>query len=101
MRRFGLALTMAVLSLPALLNPARGQSGAFSLQELHDRTIERRAVEAAIWGMPLVSFDAMQNAASATHQSDGPLVAGEVGERSAAIDARETQSPVEFIAARR
>lgn len=33
-----------------------------SAAELADRTIERRAVEAAIWGMPLVNTDAMRQA---------------------------------------
>jgi hypothetical protein len=35
---------------------------AFSSKDLTQRTIERRAVEAAIWGMPIVSFDAMRQA---------------------------------------
>jgi hypothetical protein len=34
----------------------------FSAEDLARRTIERRAVEAAIWGMPIVSFDAMRQA---------------------------------------
>lgn len=33
-----------------------------SPNELLQRTIERRAVEAVIWGMPIVSFDAMRQA---------------------------------------
>jgi hypothetical protein len=33
-----------------------------SSQELAQRTVHRRAVEAAIWGMPLVSVDAMRQA---------------------------------------
>ena len=32
------------------------------VEELIERTVHRRAVEAAIWGMPLVSFDAMRQA---------------------------------------
>jgi len=35
---------------------------SFSSSELADRTLHRRAVEAAIWGMPLVNFDAMRQA---------------------------------------
>jgi len=34
----------------------------FSSEELHRRTLERRAVEAAIWGMPIVSVHAMREA---------------------------------------
>ncbi len=34
----------------------------FSPSELAERTLRRRAVEAAIWGMPIVSFDAMRQA---------------------------------------
>ena len=32
----------------------------FSSTELAERTLHRRAVEAAIWGMPLVNVDAMR-----------------------------------------
>src|SRR5271157_2124654 len=34
----------------------------FSNEQLQRRTLERRAVEAAIWGMPIVSMDAMRQA---------------------------------------
>jgi hypothetical protein len=34
----------------------------FSDEDLTRRRVERRAVEAAIWGMPLVSVDAMRQA---------------------------------------
>jgi hypothetical protein len=34
----------------------------FSSEEITQRTIQRRAVEAAIWGMPIVNFDAMRQA---------------------------------------
>lgn len=34
----------------------------YSPAQLQERTYERRAVEAAIWGMPLVSFDSMRQA---------------------------------------
>lgn len=52
-------LSMALLgSLGAPLARAQG----FSAEDLAHRTIERRAVEAAIWGMPIVSFDAMREA---------------------------------------
>jgi hypothetical protein len=50
---------MALLgSLGAPLARAQG----FSAEDLARRTFERRAVEAAIWGMPIVSFDAMREA---------------------------------------
>jgi hypothetical protein len=34
----------------------------FSAEELARRTVERRAVEAVIWGMPVVNTDAMRQA---------------------------------------
>jgi hypothetical protein len=37
-------------------------SPALTATQLSDRTLLRRAVEAAIWGMPIVSFDAMRQA---------------------------------------
>src|SRR5688572_2472271 len=43
---------ITLVNPPARLNP----------EQLAQRTIERRAVEAAIWGMPIVSFDAMRQA---------------------------------------
>ena len=41
-----------------LVNPP----ASLSAEELTDRMIERRATEAAIWGMPIVSVDAMRQA---------------------------------------
>jgi hypothetical protein len=38
------------------------QAVTFSSKDLTQRAIEHRAVEAAIWGMPIVSFDAMRQA---------------------------------------
>lgn len=35
---------------------------SFTAEDLSNRTIERRAVEAAIWGMPVISFDVMRQA---------------------------------------
>jgi hypothetical protein len=37
-----------------------GSAQIFSTEELTQRAVERRAVEAAIWGMPIVSVDAMR-----------------------------------------
>ena len=37
-----------------------------SPEELTRRSVERRAVEAAIWGMPIASFDAMRQRSSVT-----------------------------------
>jgi hypothetical protein len=45
------------------LTPARAQQTTaqqFSAKELTSRALSRRAVDAAIWGMPIVSFDAMR-----------------------------------------
>ena len=50
----------------ALVLMAAGAASApaqdFSPEELASRTIERRAVEAAIWGMPAINFDLMRQA---------------------------------------
>ncbi len=49
-----LSLTLAVVGLS---NHAQAQS--FTSDDLARRTIERRAVEAVIWGMPAVNYDLM------------------------------------------
>jgi len=51
---FTLALTLALLVAPILL------AQDFSNEDLAKRTIERRAVEAVIWGMPAVNYDLMR-----------------------------------------
>jgi hypothetical protein len=49
---------------PVKESPATGRSTqkSYSVADLTRRAIERRAVEAAIWGMPLVNVDAMRQA---------------------------------------
>ena len=51
-----IALTLAALIAPIVL------AQELSTEDLAKRTIERRAVEAVIWGMPLVNTDAMRQA---------------------------------------
>ena len=51
-----------VLAACAVMCVAAAQVQDYSPEELARRAIERRAVEAAIWGMPLVTFDAMRQA---------------------------------------
>ena len=53
-------ITSALLGALAF-TPA--QAADFSSAELHRRTIERRAVDAVIWGLPLVGEDACKQAA--------------------------------------
>jgi hypothetical protein len=53
-------IVLAALALICALASAQTQN--FSSEDLVRRTIERRAVEAAIWGMPLVNTDAMRQA---------------------------------------
>ena len=48
---------LTALSLLAAIGTAMAQ--AFAPEELHRRAIERRAVEAVIWGMPAVNYDLM------------------------------------------
>lgn len=58
-RFYGICLVNAIISLAPVFSAVADD---FTAQELNHRTIERRAVEAAIWGMPLVSVDAMREA---------------------------------------
>jgi hypothetical protein len=59
MRRLDLSLAIALAALmPNAL--AQNAAGRPSSAELTKRTLERRAVDAAIWGMPIVSFDVMR-----------------------------------------
>jgi hypothetical protein len=50
-------LTLATMSLPALRLSAQGLPS-----QSEERLLERRAVDAAIWGLPIVSLDAMRQA---------------------------------------
>lgn len=49
------SILAAFVAVAALASPAAG----FTPEELRDRMIERRAVEAAIWGIPAVNYDLM------------------------------------------
>jgi hypothetical protein len=51
-----------LVALALLGAAASAQAQPFSPAALTRRVIERRAVEAAIWGMPLVNVDAMRQA---------------------------------------
>ena len=51
---------MAALALTVGLAPTLAQAQDLSPTELQKRAIERRAVEAAIWGMPAVNADLMR-----------------------------------------
>jgi hypothetical protein len=55
-----LSLLLIASLRPLGVTSARAQE--FSAADLVRRTIERRAVEAAIWGIPTVSFEAMREA---------------------------------------
>ncbi|MBY5668787.1 DUF1254 domain-containing protein [Rhizobium leguminosarum] len=46
---------LVMLAAAAISSPV----AAFSPEELRERTVERRAVEAAIWGIPAVNYDLM------------------------------------------
>jgi hypothetical protein len=54
------SIVLAALALVCVTTSAPAQN--FSSADLTRRTIERRAVEAAIWGMPLVNVDTMRQA---------------------------------------
>ncbi|MNZ44801.1 hypothetical protein D3C78_624380 [compost metagenome] len=54
-----LSLGVAATVLPSVSQAAAAK---FTSEQLQERMLERRAVEAALWGMPLVNFDAMRQA---------------------------------------
>jgi hypothetical protein len=55
-----------ILTLTFLLSTAMAaQAQNYSAEELHRRAVERRAVEAVIWGMPAVNYERMLQAAVA------------------------------------
>src|SRR3712207_97164 len=66
-RTFLAALTFLVLAAPA---SAQG----FTPQELEQRAVHRRAVEAVIWGMPAVNFDLMLQAALKAGAKENQIV---------------------------
>ena len=53
---------LAVVAIAVLTVPSMVFAQTFSLEELDSRRVERRAVDAAIWGMPTINFDAMRQA---------------------------------------
>jgi hypothetical protein len=72
-RRHMLATTASVLAATcmqssALIPPAQAEQNTpvgtvtYSSEELTQRAVARRAVDAAIWAMPIVNFDAMRQA---------------------------------------
>jgi hypothetical protein len=54
------ALTFALTAVFAPADAQQTNLPKFSVEELARRTVERRAVDAVIWGMPIVSFDALR-----------------------------------------
>jgi hypothetical protein len=63
-------ITLTTLAMLALNVSAKD----FSSEELQQRMLERRAIEAVIWGMPIVSLDAMRQA----YFSDGKAKYGDI-----------------------
>jgi hypothetical protein len=53
-------MTRAVLAALGLLCAATAQAQTLSPEDLARRQLERRAVEAVIWGMPAVNTDLMR-----------------------------------------
>jgi hypothetical protein len=56
-------LNTITLAVPLLMAAAAAQAREFSSEDLARRTVERRAIEAVIWGMPAVNYDLMYQAA--------------------------------------
>jgi hypothetical protein len=59
MKRSSISFAIAFLAFTSNAL-AQEATGRFTSAELTKRTLERRAVDAAIWGMPIVSFDVMR-----------------------------------------
>jgi hypothetical protein len=55
--------TFIVGLAPLVQSATAQQATSFTFEELHRRTVERRAVDAVIWGLPLVGEDAVKQAA--------------------------------------
>src|SRR5208337_3621507 len=51
-----------VIALAMLAVSVQAQTTSFTSEELNRRTVERRAVDAVIWGVPVVSLDMMRQA---------------------------------------
>ena len=66
MKRMVLRTLVLVCGLVLFTIPAFSQKAETGLQlspgELNERMLHRRAVEAVVWGIPAVSFDAMYQA---------------------------------------
>ena len=67
---------IVLAAFAALCTAAPAQAQTLSAEDLARRTVERRAVEAVIWGMPAVNYDLMYQAmlrpaASPTRSSTG------------------------------
>ncbi len=58
------SLSTALLAFGLLSNAWAAPPQGFSAPELQRRSVERRAVEAVIWGMPAVNYERMLQAAS-------------------------------------
>jgi hypothetical protein len=62
--QMGRSLSAFIIGLMLLAQSATAQNTtSFTPEELHRRTVERRAVDAVIWGLPLVGEDAVKQAA--------------------------------------
>lgn len=59
-KRFVKSTAIAIALLLVIASLASAQT--FSSEELERRMVERRAVDAVIWGMPIVNFDALRQA---------------------------------------
>ncbi len=70
----GAVLTFALAAIFAPADAQQTNLPKFSTEELARRTLERRAVDAAIWGMPMVSLDALRQA----YYRDGKAKNGDI-----------------------
>ena len=64
--RFGIVVTLMTIGAwsagPSSAQEKKGEP-TFTLAQLAERTLHRRAVESAIWGMPAVNYERMLQAA--------------------------------------
>jgi hypothetical protein len=70
---------LALAALALIFAAASGHTQNFAAEDLANRSVERRAIEVVIWGMPAVNYDLMYQAmvreTKGTLQTDCILVA--------------------------
>src|SRR5262245_41721031 len=87
---------LAILAMVAWVVASAHAQNSAAKDDLNRRTIERRAIEATIWGMPVINFDLMlQELLTKTDGKVNQVVYGDV--RSIGIIRRSPRIPIRSI----